>query len=56
MDTDDFTLGLMMDCWVKIIYGQMGDGSLKRWEGFFSCPKCDKTKNNSRFSRRRRVF
>lgn len=20
MDTDDFTLGLMMDCWVKIIY------------------------------------
>lgn len=20
METDDFTLGLMMDCWVKIIY------------------------------------
>lgn len=26
MDTDDFTLGLMMDCWVKIIYGRQKRG------------------------------
>lgn len=25
MDTDDFTLGRMMDCWVKIIYRERND-------------------------------
>lgn len=28
MDTDDFTLGLMMDCWVKIIC--RGDDSFEK--------------------------
>lgn len=54
METDDFTRGLMMDCWVKIIYGQRD--TLKRDGNLLGREKCDKTKNNSPFSRRRRAF